>query len=112
VLEAVARVLIVRGPDLVRYWRGVLGGTDFVEGPETRIIAIAERPGGVDRAYMVDCTDEDIFLRAWYILISCQRPTHTRRKFVGTLEQSDLQSAKVLVSPRDLRSWLRLPQQP
>jgi hypothetical protein len=34
------RVLIVLGPDLVRYWSGVLGGTDFVEGPETRIIAM------------------------------------------------------------------------
>ena len=44
------RVSIVRGPNVVRYWSGVLGGTDFVEGPETRIIAIAERPGGVDRA--------------------------------------------------------------
>ena len=48
-LQERVRVLIVRGPD-VRYWRGVLGGTDFVEGPETRIIAIAERPGEVDRA--------------------------------------------------------------
>jgi len=50
VLQGRVRVSIVREPDVVRYWRGVLGGTDFVEGPETRIIAIAERPGAVDRA--------------------------------------------------------------
>ena len=49
-LQERVRVSIVRGPNVVRYWSGVLGGTDVVDGPETRIIAIAERPGGVDRA--------------------------------------------------------------
>lgn len=33
-----------------------------MEGPETRITAIAERPGGVDKAYIVGGTYEDIFL--------------------------------------------------
>ena len=39
---------------MVRWWRRLQGDTDFVEAPETRIIAIAERPAGVERAYIVD----------------------------------------------------------
>lgn len=53
VVEEVENLLSVGGPTihepLVRR-KGRERGTDFVKGPDTRMIAIAERPGGVDKA--------------------------------------------------------------